>query len=473
MRGLYKKVKESSKSHKGITIIALVITIVVLLILAGVTIANISGNESVPSQAAKQRDKAAVAREQQILENAAISITNNRNVGAITENSLRDELSSYNVDVVKSGGLYRITFKDSNNLYKMDQEGEFFYWEDMAPTEIWGKIENNILYLRATEQDGYSKATQWNNSSITKVIIEEPIAPSTCYAMFYNCSNLKEIENIENLHTENVSIMVAMFHTCQNLSKIDLKYFDTSNVTTMGNMFLNCSKMIKINFENFDTRKVTNMGNMFYNCQSLKSLYLNSFDTSNVKNMEYMFYNCQNLEHLKLESFNTSNVENMQCMFYNCNNLEQLYLNNFNTEKVNTFSYMFGNCNSLNKIELNNFNTVNVQIMDHMFYNCNNLTTLDISSFDTSNVTNMWFMFGDCKNLKTIYASNKFVTTNVSNESIPNWSSDNTNSSYLFLRDTNLVGGAGTKYSSSHTNKEYARIDDPANGKPGYFTLKP
>ena len=118
-------------NNKGITLIALIVTIVVVLILAGVTIANISGNESVPNQAAIQRDKAAIAKEQQILENATISITNNKNVGKITESSLRDELSSYNVDIVKSGGLYRITFKDSNNLYKMDDEGEFFYWEDM------------------------------------------------------------------------------------------------------------------------------------------------------------------------------------------------------------------------------------------------------------------------------------------------------------------------------------------------------
>ena len=35
-----------------------------------------------------------------------------------------------------------------------------------------------------------------------------------------------------------------------------------------------------------------------------------------------------------------------------------------------------------------------------------------------------------------------------------------------------IINGAGTTYDSSHTDKEYARIDDPANGRPGYFTLK-
>ena len=42
----------------------------------------------------------------------------------------------------------------------------------------------------------------------------------------------------------------------------------------------------------------------------------------------------------------------------------------------------------------------------------------------------------------------------------------------MFTNCGSLVGGAGTTYNSSITDKTYARIDDPDNGKPGYFTLK-
>ena len=42
----------------------------------------------------------------------------------------------------------------------------------------------------------------------------------------------------------------------------------------------------------------------------------------------------------------------------------------------------------------------------------------------------------------------------------------------VFKDSKKLVGGAGTKYTSSQVDKEYARVDDPTNGKPGYFTLK-
>ena len=43
------------KKEKGITLIALVITIIVLLILAGVTIAAITSNESAPNKAVQAR----------------------------------------------------------------------------------------------------------------------------------------------------------------------------------------------------------------------------------------------------------------------------------------------------------------------------------------------------------------------------------------------------------------------------------
>jgi hypothetical protein len=42
----------------------------------------------------------------------------------------------------------------------------------------------------------------------------------------------------------------------------------------------------------------------------------------------------------------------------------------------------------------------------------------------------------------------------------------------MFTSSTYLIGGAGTTYDANHVDKEYARVDDPQNGKPGYFTLK-
>ena len=97
--------------------------------------------------------------------------------------------------------------------------------------------------------------------------------------------------------------------------------------------------------------------------------------------------------------------------------------------------------------------------MSSMFSACYGLTSLDLSNFDTSQVTNMSSMFAYSGKLKTIYASNNFITNNV------------TSSTEMFQGVTNLVGGNGTKYNSSHVDKTYARIDG-GTSSPGYFTAK-
>ena len=49
--------KRITKSTKGITLIALVVTIIILLILAGVSIAMLTGNNGILSQAGRAKRK--------------------------------------------------------------------------------------------------------------------------------------------------------------------------------------------------------------------------------------------------------------------------------------------------------------------------------------------------------------------------------------------------------------------------------
>ena len=66
--------KFNLKSNKGITLIALIITIIVLLILAGVTIAAINGNESAMDKAKQAKDETSIseAKEAAILKATAL-----------------------------------------------------------------------------------------------------------------------------------------------------------------------------------------------------------------------------------------------------------------------------------------------------------------------------------------------------------------------------------------------------------------
>ena len=53
------------KKQRGITLIALVITIIVLLILAGVSIAMLTGNNGILSQAQKASEETKIAEEKE------------------------------------------------------------------------------------------------------------------------------------------------------------------------------------------------------------------------------------------------------------------------------------------------------------------------------------------------------------------------------------------------------------------------
>ena len=107
---------------------------------------------------------------------------------------------------------------------------------------------------------------------------------------------------------------------------------------------------------------------------------------------------------------------------------------------------------------LENLNTGIVTDMSYMFYGCSALTSIDLSSFNTDNVTNMNCMFEGCSKLTTIYCNDSW-----------NARTSLTSSSNLFEGCTSLVGGKGTVYNSSKTDKSYARLDG-GSSLPGYFT---
>lgn len=124
-------------------------------------------------------------------------------------------------------------------------------------------------------------------------------------------------------------------------------------------------------------------------------------------------------------------------------------------------AYWFYRTQGCRRFDFTNLDTSAVTNMEYMFLECLYLENLDLSNFDTSAVTNMECMFNSCYSLTTIYASESFVTTQV------------TNSDAMFgAMSTNLVGGAGTVWASSNpTDKTYAHIDGGVSD-PGYFTAK-
>ena len=203
------------------------------------------------------------------------------------------------------------------------------------------------------------------------------------------------------------------------------KSFSTYTPTSLFRFFKDLTKLETITgLEYLNTAKVTDMYSMFYNCSSLTSLDVTHFNTANVTDMSEMFFMCSSLTSLDVTHFNTAKVTDMHSMFYSCSSLTSLDVTHFNTEKVTNMRFMFSSCSSL--------------------------TSLNLTNFNTEKVTDMDDMFSDCQALTTIYASDKFVTNQVT-------SSDN-----MFHMCINLIGAI--EYDGSKSDHTYANYEN------GYFS---
>ena len=259
-----------------------------------------------------------------------------------------------------------------------------------------------------------------------------------------------------------------MFSRLYSLTSLDLSNFDTSNVTNMSNMFYCLYSLTSLDLSNFDTSKVTDMSSMFSSLYGLTSLDLSNFDTSQVTNMGSMFSSSAGLINLNLSNFDTSQVTNMDSMFSELSRLTSLDLSSFNTSRVTTMRSMFSTMVKITSLNLSGFDTSNVTNMGYMFYHMTSLVSLDLSNFDTSKVTDMSDIFSfaggstpDDK-LENIYVNNDFDTSKLINYS------------GMFKDRKKLRGGAGSYLADPSTADEsWLRIDDPGNGRPGYFTRKP
>lgn len=86
--------KRMQKNSKGITLIALVITIIVLLILAGVTIATLTGDNGILNQAGKAKDK---TTEAESIERVQVEVAGSYGIdGTIDKEQLNKNLKNIN-----------------------------------------------------------------------------------------------------------------------------------------------------------------------------------------------------------------------------------------------------------------------------------------------------------------------------------------------------------------------------------------
>ena len=359
------------KENKGITLIALVITVIVLLISAGVTIAAISGENGIIQRAveAKEETEKAEKIEQNTLNSYEDTINEYAGIDwdTVLANAEKhpDQKTSTAIGVGTDGrsvnmDLWEFTLLDDGTYALNDSES-------VAPTGtrtsgytgniIDGNIEGTIPQYIKDETDGsFIEVTsiQWLFYQNTE-LITSPKFPDTItnmYNTFNGCKNLITVREIPH----NVTNMQGAFNGCTSLTTVTSL---PNNLENMSYTFQNCSKLITVcDIPN----NVTNMRGTFNSCTSLTTV---TSLPNNLENMSYTFENCSKL--ITVCDI-PNNVTNMKGTFLKCTSL-------IIAPKISS----------------------SVTNMHSTFQNCTNLTTVGIIP---NSVIDMRSTFNGCTNLQ-------------------------------------------------------------------------
>ena len=377
-----------------------------------------------------------------------------------------------------------------------------------------------LLEITLGPQFSLSKVTKTNamfyGSRPKKISFSSFNAPElTDMEYMFASSAVQEVDLSNNIYTPKLTNITKLFSNDVYLSKISEINFNTDNITSMREIFFQAGAerkeaefnfgsqfsfnkttetyrmfgeagVKKIKFANFNAPELTSMERMFEKAKIKEVSFPNNTNTPKLTNIYGIFSNSVDFDenYVMHLPFTTEKLENMGYAFYGFTG-ETVDLSSFDTRSLTTMAYAFRD-SKIKNLDFSNKNLESMVDMTHTFSHCRKLQTInlsgtktsnklkkleetfgsstmdivDLSGFDTSGVTTVIYLFETAPNIKTIYVSEKFII----DPSLPDKD--------MFEDDTKLVGGQGTTYNSSYMRKEYARIDDPSNGKPGYFTYK-
>jgi len=342
--------KQKFKRRGGITLIALVVTIIVMLILAAISIIMLTGDNSILKRAVDAKENTEKSQIEERIKLAYHSaLTEGK--GSYTKESLEEELEK------EFENDYSVDDSDNSN-WILTAKGQSV----TIPAGI--KIKVAILQGKEFWQGGNLVKVGSSNTNIT-AIIHSSIKPSESIIDDPNhlwsttnseCPVLFWIDgNILKYWTEARKILLPkdcsdMFCGWNNLKDISgLKDFDASEIENMERMFCQISVLNLNSIKDWNTSNVKNMSQVFANCDSLTSVTeINNWDVSNVENMFIMFAQCHNITDIDISKWDTQNVTNMQEMFQGSNKLTKIYVSDkFKVDNVTNSVKMFGACTSL------------------------------------------------------------------------------------------------------------------------------
>ncbi len=139
-----RKTIEKVRDRKGITLIALVVTIVIILILAGITVGMVTSDNGILKETKSAKEQAEIDNEKSIVERAKMLTMMRDKSGKITlevfESALKDEAGTNLAEVSDAGDTIEVLFTDSNRYYEVDKEGNVSEPQEVVKDENAGDI---------------------------------------------------------------------------------------------------------------------------------------------------------------------------------------------------------------------------------------------------------------------------------------------------------------------------------------------
>ena len=170
--------------NKGITLIALTVTVIVLLIISGVTISYLTGENGIINQAKDSKKFAGAVEEKEVLNTsvaAAIGKSSNSKIDEVNlkkylNQNVGDEVKDYTLE--KKDGYYSVTFTATGNEYAVWENGTVQDMEEyqktpylkLDPSELNALEKGSSQVIKAiTNVDNPNISWETNNSNIVTI----------------------------------------------------------------------------------------------------------------------------------------------------------------------------------------------------------------------------------------------------------------------------------------------------------------
>lgn len=402
--------REFVVKQRGITLIALVITIIVLLILAGVTIVTLTGENGILTRASQAKENTEIGNEKEWISVGVSTIkanhlSNGENdvVGA----SELEELQKYDSMATVTGAeTLTITFSSGRTYVYNNEEGNItsisdknsLLWEYdeetgtiikyigedvneietlVIPSEIDGTKIKRIVPL---EIDGYySILGDYSlGQNIKNVIVEEGIEEIGEYA--FECMIMTNVELPSTIKT----IKEGAFAWCEQLETINLPE-GLEKIEGYGS-FTDCENLKEITFPS----TLTEIGDeAFYDCYSLDRVYIPKTLTSIhysafQSGCAYIDVDAENPNYKSIDGV-LFNKEGTELLTYCAGNERTEYTVPEGTQLIK--EYAFDSTESL--VTINIPSSVQT-IEDGAFYRTSNLKTINIDRSENAISGSKW-----------------------------------------------------------------------------------